>query len=197
MKISSLFSFALLLMGAFAGISFTADLLASYNVDTTASTIAWKGYKVTGEHSGIVKVKSGSLDLDNGVLKGGSFVLDMTTIACTDGAGDRLAGHLKADDFFGVATYPTATFVIKRAISRGKPGEYKIIGDLTIKDTTKEIEFLTKLTEVGNQVTADATIQIDRTDYNVKYGSGSFFDGLGDKTIYDEFDLTVKLVANK
>ena len=82
-------------------------------------------------------------------------------------------------------------------LSRGKPGEYKIIGNLTIKETTKEIKFNTLITEVDGKNVATADITIDRSDFDVRYGSGSFFDNLGDKTIYDEFDLSVNLVAAK
>ena len=77
------------------------------------------------------------------------------------------------------------------------PGEYKIVGDLTIKETTKEIKFFANVDESGEQPVATADITIDRSEYNVRYGSGSFFDNLGDKTIYDEFDLEVELVVNK
>ena len=142
----------------------------------------------------------GNLAFDNGVLTGGSFDIDMKTITCTDMTGeyaDKLVGHLKSDDFFGVATYPTSKFVITKVVSRGKPGEYKIIGNLTIKNKTKEIKFDANVKESGTTYVAEAAIKIDRTDFDVRYGSGSFFDSLGDKTIYDEFDLNVKVVTKK
>jgi len=82
-------------------------------------------------------------------------------------------------------------------ISRGKPGDYRIEGDLTIKETTKPIKFNAKVNQEEGSTSATADITIDRAEYNVRYGSGSFFDNLGDKTIYDEFDLTVELVASK
>ena len=122
----------------------------------------------------------------------------MTTINCEDLQGewaDKLVSHLKSDDFFGVATYPTAKFVITSVVSRGKPGEYKIVGDLTIKETTKEIKFNALLNEVDGKNVATADITIDRSEFDVRYGSGSFFDNLGDKTIYDEFELSINLVA--
>ncbi|HNM27932.1 MAG TPA: YceI family protein, partial [Saprospiraceae bacterium] len=106
-------------------------------------------------------------------------------------------GHLKSDDFFGVAGHPTSKFVITRAIPQDSKGNYKIIGNLTIKETTKEVKFLANVAEAAGTVTASGKITVDRSEYNVRYGSGSFFDGLGDKTIYDEFDLQVNLVAKK
>ena len=180
---------------AFIGLSFTNPIsIDTHQVDTEASQVLWKAYKVTGEHSGKVNVKSGELEFADGALTGGNFVIDMTSIAVTDLEGNmagKLEGHLKSPDFFGVEKFPTASFKITKVVSRGTPGSYKVVGDLTIKETTKEIKFQTTLSKDGK--TANAKITVDRSDFNVKYGSGSFFDGLGDKTIYDEFDLDVKL----
>jgi len=181
-------------------VAMSAYTPTNYNVDSSASAIVWKGYKVTGSHTGTVKVQSGNLTYDNGSLTGGSFVIDMTSIKCTDQEGewaDKLVGHLKEDDFFGVAKYPTAKFVTTRVIPQDTKGNYKILGNLTIKETTKEVKFLVTATETAGVMNASGKITIDRSEYNVKYGSGSFFDGLGDKTIYDEFDLQVALVARK
>lgn len=172
----------------------------AYKVDVNASIVQWMGYKVTGSHTGTVKLKSGSLEYDNGQLKGASFDIDMTTIRCTDMEGDmasKLVGHLSSDDFFGVATYPTATFTLTRAIPQDSKGNYKLIGNLRIKETTKEIKFMANIMEKDGRITASGKMTIDRSDYNVRYGSGSFFDNLGDKTIYDEFDIQFNLVAKK
>jgi len=181
-------------------VAMSAYAPTNYNVDAAASAVVWTGYKVTGKHTGTVKVQSGNLTFDNGTLTGGSFVIDMNTINCTDQEGewaDKLIGHLKSDDFFGVAKYPTTKFVITRVIPQDSKGNYKILGNLTIKETTKEVKFLGSAVENGGVVNASGKIVIDRSEYNVKYGSGSFFDGLGDKTIYDEFDLAIALVAKK
>ncbi len=191
-------NFMLLAMFAFIGFAFTT--LKTVNVDTAASQITWKGYKVTGEHTGTINVKSGNFIYDGDALTGGSFEIDMTSIACTDLQGEyagKLVGHLKSDDFFGVATYPTAKFEVTKVISRGKAGDYKVTGNLTIKETTKEIRFNVTVANNTGVPVATADITIDRSDFNVKYGSGSFFDDLGDKTIYDEFDLGLKLVGSK
>ena len=79
----------------------------TFNVDTAASKVVWTGTKVTGKHTGTVNIKSGSLTVDNGALTAGNVVLDMNSISSTDLEGEykeKLDGHLKADDFFGVAT---------------------------------------------------------------------------------------------
>ncbi len=168
-----------------------------YTADLTASTVAWKGYKVTGQHSGVVSLKDASLMFDEGQLTGGEFQIDMTSLKATDGAGDKLNGHLKSDDFFGVEKHPTASFKITKVVPRGTGGSYKVIGDLTIKGITKEIKFNADVMEDSAGKSAKANIQIDRSEFNVKYGSGSFFDNLGDKAIYDEFDLEVSLKLKK
>ena len=117
----------------------------------------------------------------------------MTTINTTDlkaGQGkESLDNHLKAEDFFGVEKHKTANLVFKTISGKGK-GLYSITADLTIKGITKPITF--DITVVGN--TATTTLKIDRTKYDIKYGSGSFFSDLGDKTISDEFELKVNLV---
>ncbi len=190
----------LLLLPVLAILSMAATVPQTYNVDVNSSTIVWKGYKVTGEHTGTVKVKNGNLAFTDGKLTGGSFDVDMNSITCTDldsEYGGKLVGHLKSDDFFGTAKFPTSKFVITRVIPQDTKGNYKIIGNLTIKETTKEVKFFANLTESNGLVNATGKITVDRSEYNVRFGSGSFFDNLGDKTIYDEFDLNISLVAKK
>ena len=175
------------------------DEVKKMSVDVQKSTVEWKGYKVTGKHNGTVNLQSGELEYTDGQLTGGQFVIDMNSITVLDLQGEyqgKLEGHLKSDDFFGVENHPTATLEFTQVISRGTPGDYKIVANLTIKETTKEIKFLANIDESGDSPVATADITVDRSEYNVRYGSGSFFDNLGDKTIYDEFDLNVKLVMN-
>lgn len=168
-------------------------------VNVEESTVAWVGKKVTGQHNGTINLTGGRLEMDdNGNLTGGIFTIDMTSLVSLDltgGTKEKLEGHLKSDDFFGVEKYPTSTFVITKAVPQG-PGKYKIVGNLTIKSTTQEIQFPANVEVKDGKVTATADITIDRSKYDVRYGSGSFFDDLGDKTIYDNFDLSVSLVAN-
>lgn len=178
--------------------SFKPSVVA-HKVDLQQSSVAWTGYKVSGKHQGSIQLKSGELKFDASKLVGGNFEIDMTSITCSDLTGeyaDKLVGHLKSDDFFGSANHPTAKFVITQAIHQGKD-LYKVSGDLTIKGTAKSIKFSATVKEENGSKIANAEIKIDRADYNIKYGSGSFFDNLGDKTIFDEFDINVKLVTKK
>ena len=169
------------------------------DADITSSTVTWKGYKVTGSHEGTIDLQSGNLDYNaEGNLTGGTITIDMASLACTDLSGksaQKLVGHLQSDDFFGVATYPTATLTITDVAPKGTPGDYKVTADLTIKETTESIKFYAQVKDQEGTRVATADLKIDRTDYDVRYGSGSFFDNLGDKTIYDEFDISVKLVS--
>ena len=168
-------------------------------IDASKSTVEWKGEKVTGEHTGTINIKEGSLEMKNDKLSGGSFVIDMSSIACTDldaesGKG-KLEGHLKSDDFFGVAKFPEAKLVITNAKEGDKKGTYTVTADLTIKGLSNPVTFTATIINDNGAIVANSNIIIDRTKYGVKYGSGSFFDNLGDKTIYDEFTLTVNLVT--
>ena len=172
--------------------SFTSILEGKKFIKTEKSTVTWKGYKVTGSHEGKIRIKQGSLTFKNNKLVNGAFAIDMKSITNTDLSDAnyraKLEGHLKSDDFFGVAKHSTATLLFTKVKSTGK-NAYKIKGNLTIKGRTHAINFT--LSVYGNKATA--SLKIDRTKYNVRYGSTSFFDGLKDKAIYDEFDLVVDL----
>jgi len=160
-------------------------------INTEASTITWKAYKVTGSHEGTINLASGNLDFNGTILTGGAFVVDMTTINTTDLEGEykqKLDGHLHSDDFFGTAIHKTASLEITSVKASGK-NAYNATANLTIKNITKEVNFT--ISVYGSKATAN--LKVDRSQFDVRYGSGSFFDNLGDKTIYDEFDLVVDL----
>ena len=137
-------------------------------------------------------MQAGTVSLKDDRVVGGTFTLDMTSIVNLDMESEewnqKLVGHLKSDDFFSVNTYSTAGLVITN-VEKVNSKKHKITADLTIKGITKRIAF--EASAEKNKFAAK--IQIDRTQFNVRYGSGSFFDGLGDNMIYDEFELTVIL----
>lgn len=161
-------------------------------VNTTSSTVKWTGYKIGGSHTGTISINNGYLQLSNGNIKGGEVIIDMKTITDTDltdeGYSQKLVGHLKSDDFFGVEQYPTASFKITKA-SSFKNGKAIVNGNITIKGTSQPISF--EVTKTGN--TYATQLKIDRSKFNVRYGSNSFFDNLGDKAIEDEFLLEITL----
>jgi len=161
-------------------------------VDATKSSINWLAKKVTGQHDGTVNLKEGNLIFKGKKVVGGNFTVDMTSMTTTDlkaGQGkEKLDGHLKSEDFFGTEKFPTATLVFK-SIGEKSAGVYSVTADLTIKGITDSVTF--DLATTAN--TASANVKINRTKFGIKYGSGSFFDNLGDRAINDDFDLTVAL----
>lgn len=185
MKSTKLKSVLLAVLAVFT-MSFTA-FAGKKPIDVKKSTIAWVGKKVTGQHNGSIQFKSGEVILKQGKLVGGTFIVDMSTINTKDLSGDyknKLDGHLKSDDFFGVAKFPEATFVITSV-------EGNIVkGDLTIKGHTEKKAFT--LVKKGKTIKGD--VKIDRTKFDIRYGSKSFFDNLKDKAINDVFELSVNIV---
>ncbi|MBB5637448.1 polyisoprenoid-binding protein YceI [Pedobacter cryoconitis] len=171
-----------------------------YKVDAAQSKLTWLAKKVTGEHSGTIAVSSGLLNVENNVLKGGSFDLDTKSIAVTDitdkESNAKLLGHLKSEDFFAVDKFDKAKFVITSASIKGA-GLYQIKGNLTIKGITNEVTFPASVKIDNTRLTANAKIVVDRTKYGIKFRSKSFFENLGDKTIADEFELNIQLAATK
>jgi polyisoprenoid-binding protein YceI len=170
----------------------TLVVAQSKQIDIAQSSIKWVGTKViSGSHEGIMNFKSGFLNYSEGVITGGEFVVDMTSINCTDLEGEykgKLEGHLKSDDFFGTENHPESTLTITE-IKQDADGTYNATGDFTIKGITQNIPF--KLNAANDVLTAE--VVVDRSKHNIRYGSGSFFDNLGDRAISDDFKLTVTL----
>ena len=168
------------------------------NVDLTASVMTWKGTKPTGSHDGIVSLLSGGMVVENGVLKEGEFVIDMNTIKNLDMAGSEGAGkiekHLKASDFFDVTLYPTSKFVITSALE--VEGNLAVTGNLTIKDVTKSITIPASISTTDGTTTFKSELfNIDRADFNVKYGSKRWIEGLKDKFIDDLVEMSFTVVT--
>ena len=189
---NNLFKMGLLLFIGLLIVSFTTLKVEKKVVDTSKSTILWLATKVTGKHHGTINLKSGNFLFDENKLVGGEFVVDMTTIVCLDLQGQnkaKLESHLNSEDFFSVVNFSESNFKITSS-KVVAPNKYIVTGDLTIKGKTLQNSF--EIEFEGN--TANCTIVIDRSKFDIKYGSGSFFDNLGDKTIHDNFELKVALV---
>jgi len=166
-----------------------------YAVDTAASQVVWKGTKVTGSHEGVIAIKEGSISVDNNVITGGSFILNMNTISATDLSGEykeKLDGHLKAEDFFAVATYPEASFTITNVAEGATANDIIVSGNLTIKDKTKNITFDAKIEEVSaTAVKINADFNILREDWGITY------EGKKDDLISKQINFKVTLVAKR
>ena len=163
------------------------------NINKSASSIGWLAKKVTGEHNGTVGISAGALNVDGNKLVGGNFTIDLKSIKDLDitdaNYNQKFIGHISSGDFFEVEKFPTATFVITKVAGN------QVTGNLTVKGITKSITFPAEIAVKGGKVTAKANISIDRTDFNIRYGSKKFFESIGDKAIYDDFALTVSLVS--
>jgi polyisoprenoid-binding protein YceI len=200
----------LLTLSAIAGLTLSVVAISqpkkqtatSLKVSAEESTIKWTAKKVTGEHWGNVKFNDGVITTDGKSLTGATLTIDMTTIECKDMEGeygDKLVGHLKSNDFFAVDQHKSATLKIKSvsAIAGAKAGSsnYNVTADLTIKGITQPVSFPAQVIVAKNNVIANAEFPVDRTLYDIKYGSGKFFEGLGDKVIDDKFMIKVRVVA--
>tara|TARA_B100000768_G_C11283117_1_gene379935 strand:- start:2584 stop:3219 length:636 start_codon:yes stop_codon:yes gene_type:complete len=176
------------------------EVPAINNVDLASSIMTWKGTKPTGAHDGTIAFKESSLVLDNGKITGGEFIIDMNTIknldlAGSDGAG-KIEGHLKAPDFFDIAMYPTSTFVITSVSD--VEGKLAVTGNLTIKDVTKSITIPATISaEEGVTTFTSDLFNIDRADFNVKYGSKRWIEGLKDKFIDDLVEMSFVVKTTK
>ena len=183
-----------------AALILAAIVLTSYTSNKPAVAldsqgIVWMGKKLTGSHSGTLDFAKANIEIKENMMVGASFTVDMTSLKNTDldeESAGKLVGHLTSDDFFGIKDHPTATFVSKK-VNHIEGKEYEVSGDMTIKGVTNYEVFKVTFEGKGKAYQANADIMIDRTKYNVKYGSGKFFENIGDKAIFDEFNLVVQI----
>ncbi len=165
---------------------------ATYNIKQDESSLVWTGREVsTSSHYGTINFTSGQFEIADGLISQGEFLVDMTSINVQDltgGSKERLEGHLRSDDFFSVESFPTAYLNISgsEVISNGK---WMVNGTLSIKDISHPVLFEMANTEDG----WNASLVFDRSKYNVKFRSGTFFENLGDKLIYDDIELEINL----
>lgn len=169
-------------------------------VDTKESSVKWIGSKVASSHEGYVKILKGSLAINHGTLVGGQFAIDMNSITCTDIESEKynqmLVDHLKNEDFFNTKKFPVATFKITN-VKQSDKNSYTIYSDLTIKGITHPVAFDAYIDINGEIFSAKAGITIDRTKWDIKHGSGNFFENLGDKMILDDVKFEIVLSSVK
>lgn len=172
---------------------------SAFEIDTKSSKVSWNAKKVTGEHSGYISVGKGNVMVEGNKVVGAQVNMDLNTIVCTDikdeSTNQKFIGHLKSDDFFSVAKFPNANFEVTSMKPGNVSGEYNVKGKMTIKGITNEISFPAKVSLANGLVKAVGTAKLDRTKWDIRYGSGKFFEGLGDKMIYDEFEITFDITA--
>ncbi|WP_073142536.1 YceI family protein [Chryseolinea serpens] len=173
-----------------------------YIVNTQQSTVAWTGYYAFNfnEHTGTIRLTKGEIEVAGNRITGGFFELDMNSIEDVDMRGESsakdLEEHLKSDDFFSVAQYPTARFTITKTKDvQGGPINYEITGTLTLKGITNTLTFPATVAIKDGQLQATAKLKFDRTRWNVRYNSGKIFSSIGDGAISDAIALEIHLSA--
>jgi len=167
------------------------DKTMTNDIYSQKSNVKWKATKIGGEHEGNITVKSGHLHFEDDKLVSGLVEIDMQSIVCTDLSGsykNKLENHLNSADFFNTTKNPTSSIELIECSYKGN-NQYEIKAAITIKDITENISFVADV----NDGTASAKITVDRSKFDVRYGSGSFFSDLGDNLIYDDFELEVNL----
>lgn len=178
----------------------------TYKVDATQSNLAWNGKKVTGEHNGTIKLSNGALQVNKNKVVGGTIEIDMNSMVNLDIVdkeyNSKLIGHLKSDDFFSVEKHPRATFKITNVTpikgAKADAPNYNVQGNLTIKGITNPVTFPAQIALNGNTITAKSgAVSLDRTKWDIRYGSKSFFANIGDKAIHDDFTVQFNVVAKK
>lgn len=200
MKTSTLFKAAALSLLVLAtSLQVMANAPIKQTLDPNGSKITWLGAKVTGTHDGSIKVKEGFVEWDKTEPKAAQITIDMNSMDNFDLKSSpeyqkKLMDHLKNDDFFATDKFPTAKLQAT-SFKKVKDGEYQVKGDLTIKDQTHPVEFTALIKKEGAITKASGKITVDRTLYGIKYGSGKFFQNLGDKMIKDTFELTFDVAA--
>ncbi len=161
------------------------------SVNASESSIHWIGKKITGQHEGVINLLSGNLIIDNGLLTGGDFIVDMNSIKAKDLQGEdarKLEESLKSDEWFGVAKHPEAKLVLTSVENLGE-GFYNVKGNFTIKGKTNPTSFEFQL----NDLQAKTKLIIDRRSYNILSGSSSIIVSIKDKVINNEFQIEVYL----
>jgi len=166
-------------------------------IDTKETVVAWTGSSVHGKHKGYAYISKGELMIENGQLMGGTVEVDMNTIEDGSHRSDNnLINHLKGPDFFDVKKFPFSTIAITSVASINVEDK-EITGNLTIKGISHPVTFPTKMEVVDGIVKANGKLVIDRTEWDVRYNSGKFYDNLADKTISDSIEFQVNIVAKK
>ena len=190
---------AIVLSALFVLTAFTTHV-DKYTVDVTKSKLVWKAEKVTGGHDGHVSLKSGNVFMDHGKIAKASFVVDMNTITNDDIKSEKysnkLVGHLKSEDFFNVKKHPEVSFDMIKATPVGN-GKFDVFGNITIKGIQGVISFPMMLKESKSELEVSGTFSFDRTKFDIKYDSGSFFENLGDRAINDEVVIDFNIVLYK
>ncbi len=172
-----------------------------YKVVIDETELSWIGKELSTKiHTGTLNLSNGIIQVDNDKKITGNITINMSTINVTDLQGrakEMLEGHLRSVDFFEVENFPKATLSFKSKSFNKLKNQINFEGELTIKDISNPILFNAILLESSPYLKAKAILSFDRSKYNVRFRSGSFFENLGDKLILDVIDVNITLVTKK
>lgn len=176
-----------------------------YMANPVESIIRWTGRNLFNHHNGTVRLMSGEIRIESGVLKSARLVIDMNSIACEDLAdsqwNEMLIRHLRDADFFDVSRFPVAEFIAEQAeaiaaSSEGTPN-FLLKGRFTLRGVTKPLELPVVIASAdGKRVTGQGQLELDRTEFGSIYGSGKFFRYLGKHVVNDHVHLHIKIHAD-
>ena len=172
-----------------------------YSVVVDRTELSWIGKEISTKiHTGTLNLSDGTIQIIDENTINGNIIIDMSSINVTDLQGrakEMLEGHLRSADFFEVENYPNATLNFKSKSYNKLKNLIDFEGQLTIKDISNPIFFSATLIESSPYLKAKSILSFDRSKYNVRFRSGSFFQNLGDKLILDDIDVNIVLVTEK
>ena len=165
-----------------------------YAVDPAQSQVKWTGRNLTSAHSGTMRVSKGEITVVARRATRGEITLDMTSIENTDMEDPSLRALL-AKNLFPTAQVSITSIDAIADAPQSSP-THRIHGHLTLKGVTKEVDFLAQIgMTVTGELIARADFDVDRTRWNVIYGSGKFYEKLGMHLVSDLISLDLKIVA--
>ena len=171
----------------------------TYNIDLENSSVKWTGKKITKSHSGSIDINSGTILMQGKKVISAEIKIDMNSIQNTSinnqNSRYNLTSHLKNEDFFNVDSFPISIIKINNATELND-STYIFNSDLTIKGITNPVEFTGNIFSLDGKYLANIDLTFDRTLWNIRYGSGKFFDNLGDRIILDEIHISASLLTN-
>ena len=172
--------------------------VTQHSVDLEKSSIKWVGRKLASSHDGTIQISSGNIEMRGDEFHSAEFIVDMTTIINSDIENEKyrskLEGHLKNEDFFNVDSFPESKLKVTNS-TKLHDDKYNFKGDLTIKGITHSVDFEGKLIKAENKFSSIIQLVFDRTLWEIQYGSGKFFDDLGDRMILDDVELEIFIVT--
>lgn len=176
-----------------------------YKAVCDASTITWFGRNRNSTHHGTVQLLGGELAVEENALTG-RLEVDMLSIKNLNLAGDELQpvleNHLKSDDFFFVDQFPTAIFTLKQGSMVPYPyltsTNSAMEGELFLRGVKNDLIFAATVSQDEfKRIYIEAHFDLDRTRWDIIYGSTRFYEHLGMHQVFDDISLHMRILLDK